>query len=93
MTKNRTITRNKLIKHLREQNVSFQIMDGRVIIMVSDGEYHYCSVDVIGNSLDWYNSKRPFTFYVICPLDTKDGIKAIDNYLERANKNGRITAR
>jgi Uma2 family endonuclease len=93
MTKNRTITRNKLIKHLREKNVSFQIMDGRIIIMVSDGEYHYCSVDVIGNSLDWYHSRRPFTFYVICPLDTKDGIKAIDNYLERANKNGRITAR
>lgn len=72
-------------------------MDGRIIMMVSDGEYHYCSVDMVCNSLDWYKSKHPFTFYVICPLDTKDGIKEIDKYLDRATKagyrNGRISTR
>ncbi len=82
MTRNRTTLRNKIAKHLRESGVSFQIMDGRIIIMTTNGDYHYCAVDVICDSLDWYARKRPFTFFVVSPKTTKDGIKAIDKYMD-----------
>ncbi len=86
MIKSRAILRNKMLKYLREQNVPFQVIDGKIIIMMSDGNYHYCSVDVNGNSLDWYNNKKPFTFFVIQPITTKDGINAVDRYIEDAKK-------
>jgi hypothetical protein len=75
-----------MLKYLREQNVSFQTIDGKIIIMMSDGAYHYGSIDVIGDSLQWYINRKPFTFFVIHPKDTKDGIKAIDKYIADARK-------
>lgn len=86
MIRSRTILKNKILKYLREQSVPFQTIDGKIIIMMSDGTYHYCAIDVIGNSLQWYVNQKPFTFFVVHPKDTKDAIKAIDKYLADATE-------
>lgn len=93
MIRNKTILRNKIAKHLRDSGVSYQVIENRIIIMDSNGDYHYCAVDVICDSLDWYAKRKPFTFYVVCPRTTKDGINAINKYLEQCKQYRQSTRR
>lgn len=85
MTKANLQLKNSIVKYLNKKGVkTIQQNEGmRIIILKASGAYHYCAIELNGVDMDFYNSKKPFEFFIINSNNIHEIAAKVSQYIDK----------